>query len=55
MELCKLIDVEITQDQILTSHCSQTKKRAKEKITSPPNIVRFISHDVCNKVFQAKN
>ena len=51
MEMCKLIDVDITQDQILTTHCLQTKKRANEKITSPPIIVRFINRDLRNKVF----
>ena len=50
MEVCKLIDVDITQDQISTSHRLQTKKRTNEKITSPI-IVRFISRDVRNKVF----
>ena len=51
MEVCKLIDVDITQDQISTSYRLQTKKRANENITSPPIIVRFISRDVRNKVF----
>ena len=50
MEVCKLIDVDITQDQISTSHRWQTNKRTNEKITSPI-IVRFISRDVRNKVF----
>ena len=51
MEVCKLIDVDITQDQISTSHRLQTKKRTNEKITSPPIIVRFIGRNVRNKVF----
>ena len=34
MVVCKLIDVDITQDQISTSHLLQTKKRANENITS---------------------
>ena len=50
MEVCKLIDVDITQDQISTFHRLQTKKRTNEKIISPPIIVRFISRDVRNKV-----
>ena len=33
MRVCKLIDVDITQDQISTSHRLQTKKRANEKIS----------------------
>ena len=53
MEVCKLIDVDITQDQISTSHRLQTKKRANEQITSPI-IVRFISRDVRNKVFSIR-
>ena len=45
MEACKLIDVDITQDQISKSHRSQTKKKASEKITS------IISRVVRNQVF----
>ena len=55
MEVRKLIDVDITKDQISTSHRLQTKKRANEKITFPPIIVRFISRDMRNKVFLTKN
>ena len=56
IEVAKLLNVELTQDQISTSHRLQLRKRNNKQndrtISSvSPIIVRFISRDVRNKIF----
>ena len=57
VEVAKLLNVELTQDQISTSHRLQSQKRnyKQNDRTASPIIVRFISRDVRNKVFKIKN
>ena len=53
MEVAKLLDITITDDQISTSHRLQPRiKRDNTMPTvSPPIIVRFVSRDVGNNVY----
>jgi len=52
MDVAKLIDVEISANQISTSHRLQAKKNDKSKNPAPPPIiVRCLSRDVKNKIY----
>ena len=53
IEVAKLLQVELTPDQISTSHRLPTKRKqsSNEQHPSPPIIVRFISRDIRNRIY----
>ena len=53
IEVAKLLQVELTPDQISTSHRLPTKRKqsSNELHPSPPIIVRFISRDIRNRIY----
>ena len=53
IEVAKLLQVELTSDQISTSHRLPTKRKqsSNEQHPSPPIIVRFISRDIRNGIY----
>ena len=54
IEMAKLVNIEITPEQISTSHClpAKLKKNGNESVVAPPPIiVKFMSRDVRNRLY----